>query len=439
MKIFMNFLRSLFLLGLFCAPVSATINILMKLAVLLALVTPAWRQHWRRIMRWPLSWCIVAVLAWMLLNMIGSAASVHYRHKIFLHYASFLLICSFAPVLFIQAIWRRALLYCLIASAVVLALNYWLAVGSFAVSLAHTAPHLHTKLSHIALAHSQELSVLFALGAYLSLLQLCFMVFPQRREAMSQSAALKQARPVRQALHGEKLQARWPLRSLASWSLKASCVWWGLLALLCAYVLLQVQAERVGVVVLIALLIVLPWQIFSKKTAGVACLVVLVALIGLSLTPGVQEKSMRTYHGVQQFVQHGTQTSSGIRLTGLRKAWQLWLHSPWRGYGTGTFSSGFDQQMPAQLGMIVENNYIGLLAQQGVIGLLLWLVMLVAMWLQLKAYPLYEKTVGRGVLLAVVIAANSYPAFLVNNSMAWCVAALAACYGSGLKAIADRE
>lgn len=421
---FLILLRSLVVVGMFANPFAVSFSAVMKVVGFLTLLTSAWRRHWREVAAWPVTCWVLIVLAWMLLNMIGSAASPHYRWKIFLHYASFLCLMIMAAPLFTQQIWRRLLISSLKYSAVLMACILAVIDSSWQQLLSAHAPKLFSYMLHVIGAHTQETSVLLAIGCYLAILHAIFAL----TDCSSQQANQDDAATHQTAITSTSQQY---LTWSKSWVPKqwVKLCWQLILLIFIARVLINGQGERVGVVVLVCLLLVLPFQLFSLKRALCWLLAAVLLLGGLSMLSGVQEKVRRSYNDYQAYQTDGAKGSIGERLSEARVGWHQWLQKPWRGYGTGTFTGG--PELPA-LSKNNENNYIIFLQQYGLIGALLWILMLLAMWRQLQLSPFIEKTVGRGVLFAIVLAAHSFPAFVVNNCITWMSVVLAACYGANL-------
>ena len=403
----------LFMAGLVFSPVSSTLSVLIKLAPLAGMLHTRWRQHWREIINWKPAAFIAVFLLWLTINMFSSYAEWHDRLKNLLHYVSFLPVVCLAPVLFTQKKWRVVAIRSFLISALCFAMLFWLVRTGGAAHLLQPHPAMLKFINRLARINPQEFSVMLGLAVYLTVLQIIFILIQRAGQKAQPITALRDMAP--RALSGRQWFA---------------IICYGLIFILLGYVLSEVQTERIGLVVCCLLLLAIPFQVCHVKLAA-KCSVLLLFIVGLLLLlPGNSEKVARTYHGIMSYKQSGTLTSSGVRLRGYHRAWLLWQHHRMAGYGTGSFTfsgSGF-------LGGIghVENDYLGLLLQQGLVGLFLWLLVLLSFWQHIRHLPLFEKAVARGVLLGVMIAANTYPAFLVNNTMAWLVALLGVCFGASL-------
>ena len=92
------------------------------------------------------------------------------------------------------------------------------------------------------------------------------------------------------------------------------------------------------------------------------------------------------------------------RLSGVLAGPQLFLSSPIFGIGWGYYSAMSSQVAGPGFAMAAHNWYVNVLAEQGIVGTVIWMLLLVALVIALKSRPAFPRSMGFGVLGAYAVA-----------------------------------
>ncbi len=141
----------------------------------------------------------------------------------------------------------------------------------------------------------------------------------------------------------------------------------------------------------------------AKAIAG-ASLAFIAIVAGLALTPTSRERITQAVHELQDYKQEKQVTSMGIRVIFWKNTIALIKERPLIGYGTGAFGTAYGQLVkdrPGLAGLTAgdpHDQYMKIMAEHGLIGLVAFAAMLVAAFLQRPSYP--YRLLGLGVLAA---------------------------------------
>lgn len=165
---------------------------------------------------------------------------------------------------------------------------------------------------------------------------------------------------------------------------------------------LALSLSRAGVIALAAGLACLALSRSRPRTAvaiGAGFLVAAVVLFPffvdwrLSATAG--SASTASYAALAQ--------SDSGRLGALLAGPQLFLTSPIFGIGWGHYSSMSAQFAGPGLSLVAHNWYVSVLAEEGLVGIVLWILLLITVVLRLRSRPRFARSIGFGVLGAYAV------------------------------------
>jgi len=130
----------------------------------------------------------------------------------------------------------------------------------------------------------------------------------------------------------------------------------------------------------------------------------LVLALLLFLSPMASQRIEQAVSEMQNYRQSTELTSMGIRMVMWRNTLELVRQRPWFGYGTGAFSEAYRRQVAGQKGWRGQpvddchDQFLRIVAEQGLAGLLVFLVFLGSFFRQQVGMP--YRLLGLGVLLA---------------------------------------
>jgi O-antigen ligase len=181
---------------------------------------------------------------------------------------------------------------------------------------------------------------------------------------------------------------------------------------------LGLTGSRGGLVAGIVALTIVPFTM-TRLTAGR-----LVSTIALLLISG----GLAVAYVPEKIVQRLGTTSTEVEDLSLGGRFRLWkaglrafADAPLMGYGTG----GFIRAISPQLGtgsQVAHNSFISVLVEEGLIGLILYLLMFLAAYRAVRRFPLLERRFGL-VLLATLVMAMS-PLTWEDRKSVWVILAI---------------
>lgn len=418
MDIFRNMLRGGMIAGLLALPFSSTIAILLKVSAGLAWIVPECRKVIARHLKSPAVIAGFLFVIWVFLRAIDSPANAHFRWHTVVHFAAYFMVLVLGHSLFNKSAWRYALVYSLVALALFISL--------IKIAVFHPpglSQHAMVIISAVSnrVSSVQENSVLYALVIAYLMIEVFYRVCNGQ-------------------WHVDQLKCK--AKGCAAVVKSTSSVWrekrfwlYAALQLLLSYMLLELQNNRVGIVVFFLLSFFLVFQLFNFKKSLLLSICLMVVFYGLSLSlPGLRGTVLRTASSMHKlFYKSNYSTSVGQRGGMLKNGLRLWADKPWLGYGTGTFSQGMSALPTSDLyghRRTPENNYLSIALQQGLIGLGLLLVWMGGLYYAAAALPRFEKILARTWLVGTLLAALSFPTLTNGQPMTWLVCLLSACFGA---------
>lgn len=169
--------------------------------------------------------------------------------------------------------------------------------------------------------------------------------------------------------------------------------------------LIFITPGRSGYLVLLVLIIVVPFFLMRGSKRFILAVTALLLVGSLLLFSPIARQ--RIVQGFEEMRSHQTAsqpTDMGVRMV----VWQNTLASikerPWLGYGTGGFSEAYRRQVAGQEGWRGQgaydphNQFLGILSEQGILGLLVFLLFIGALFRQ-PVRGMY-RVLGLGVVLA---------------------------------------
>lgn len=190
---------------------------------------------------------------------------------------------------------------------------------------------------------------------------------------------------------------------------------WGL-AILIALMLFNnftMSLSRTGYCVTAAVLLYwaytqLPTRRFCMALVGLV--LILLGVFGSSAN--FQSRMIDAFTNTAQYHKHqdaDTQTSAGQRLEMLKRGWHMYTKSPLIGFGTGSYSQvnhRYNLEHPKQPAVTFANTnniYLNAAVRYGVVGLVLLIILLSALWLYARYLPDEERYIMRIMLLCLII------------------------------------
>ena len=165
---------------------------------------------------------------------------------------------------------------------------------------------------------------------------------------------------------------------------------------------LALSLSRGGVIAFAAGLACLAFSWSRARTAGVVVAGLLVA--GVVLFPIFVDWRLTVTNGSASANSYALLAQSDEdRLSAGLAGPQLFLTSPLFGIGWGHYSFMSAQFAGPGLSFVPHNWYISVLAEEGTVGIVLWLLLLVALVIALRSRPRFPRAIGFGVLGAYAV------------------------------------
>ena len=205
-------------------------------------------------------------------------------------------------------------------------------------------------------------------------------------------------------------------------------LWLGLL-LLTAFNLFVVVQGRTGQLIFILLMVLLFFQRFHARRALILAPLLVVCIIGGLSISGVAIRFQEGIDNSRDYLsgRGNLDTSMGQRLYFWHHSVELIGESPLIGYGTGSFAGQFSQinnvEMQADN---PHNEYLMIMVQLGVIGLIAYLYFLGCQWYYAVELSEQRCWFARGVVLALAVNSLLNSSFLDHTEGHWfsCLIAL---------------
>lgn len=145
----------------------------------------------------------------------------------------------------------------------------------------------------------------------------------------------------------------------------------------------------------------------------------------------------RIAYGIEAFHHGDADTSSGLRLAFTRDSLTFIKQKPILGYGTGSFSQIYAEHHflgedghPTTLNTPLDqphNQYTYLLTEQGAIGALCFIILLILIWRQSPSLPLYYRHLCQAVIILLAINSLFMSTLFYHNTTYTFCALLAIC------------
>lgn len=197
---------------------------------------------------------------------------------------------------------------------------------------------------------------------------------------------------------------------------KAMMVRIGLCCLLIIFMFyLFMSTGRTGQVIFAILWLLFCVQRLSVKGMGIGSVILLLLLAGtfVSAKP-FQSRALQALQDIEHYQAGDVNTSVGERLTFFKHTWRLAKQRLWFGFGTGSFKELYRKQAIADNQTLITSNphneYLNILLQLGVLGLLAFLGFLLVIFKNSLMLPKPEQWFAQGILAAMAAGcfANSW-------------------------------
>jgi O-antigen ligase len=122
------------------------------------------------------------------------------------------------------------------------------------------------------------------------------------------------------------------------------------------------------------------------------------------------------------------------RLFYYHAGFELLKQKPLAGFGTGTFNGGDDSHQKPNATLshyraTVENNYLTLALELGLIGASLMIAYMIALWIVASKLPKDDRAVAKGILIMTLVAAITFPALGTNVLAMLLAGTMGVCFG----------
>jgi O-antigen ligase len=177
----------------------------------------------------------------------------------------------------------------------------------------------------------------------------------------------------------------------------------------CCFDLLFLNQERTGYFVFLSLAIVFLWQRLSWKGLLSAVIVIPLVIAGLYLSSGkFHTRIGQIFENIDDYQKGYETTSIGLRLAFAKYSFKIIKEHPIFGAGTGSFEELYqalngpkldEQTWPTH----PHNEYILMLLQIGIVGLLVFLAWVVAQFLQSRRLLAFERFLLQGLIIGFLV------------------------------------
>jgi len=178
-------------------------------------------------------------------------------------------------------------------------------------------------------------------------------------------------------------------------------------------VAIGLTGSRGGMLATVVALLIVPLSMTRLTPGRFASAIALLGLAGTLAVVYVPDKI------VQRLATTGSEVEE-LRLGGRFSIWvagaKAFVHRPVMGYGTGAFKGAV---APYGITQVAHNSFLSVLVEQGLVGLLLYLSMLVAVFLAVRRLPRPERRFALVLLATLVVA--MLPLTWEDNKVVWFV------------------
>lgn len=343
----------------FAIPISlALTNSLLAIALVVSIADRKLRQRWISLIRHPLIRWVALWIGLMLIGITYTVASWDEIFEILKKYKEIFFIPLFLVIFFERKCHYFALYGFLAAIALTLLLSYWMALtGSSLGIIKGTVDNPYVFKTHITQG------LLVALAAY------------------------------------------WWL-DLAVWRGKWMMLN-GLVVFLAIFNVLFMIQGRTGYLIVAALALLFLGQRYQWRGVLLGMMAVpLFIVVSYHASHSVQGRVNQAIHGVENYQQGEVRGSTALRLNFYKNSLLLIKQSPWWGMGTGSFNVTYQQLITGTAQPATDNphnEYLLIMVQWGLIGLLIFLYILIRLWQLTAVLPLSTSRQAQGLLIAFAI------------------------------------
>jgi O-antigen ligase len=164
---------------------------------------------------------------------------------------------------------------------------------------------------------------------------------------------------------------------------------------------LTMSLSRGAIVALLAGLVVLAFT--RSKAVGLAALAGTLILVGVGYTVFLDVRLTTETGGVSAEALTELAASDESRLSAVLAGPALFATSPIFGIGFGHYKYLSGTVTDAGAGLVAHNWYGTVLAEQGLLGVVLWVAVLVTVWHSLRSRPARQRSIGYSMLGAFVV------------------------------------
>ncbi len=187
-----------------------------------------------------------------------------------------------------------------------------------------------------------------------------------------------------------------------------------LIFLVLLFYLWFINMERSGYLLFLALLLLLLLQQFGWKALLAGCIILPVLFWGFYIiSPNVKARvdlgvhNVVAYHEAASSTAIGVDNSLGLRLAFAKESFDVIKDHPWFGTGIGSFRYVYAKLYASQAQTVKVNDphnaYIYVAFELGLVGLLIYLAWLRAIWKLTGSLPIKERHLLQGVWLMFVV------------------------------------
>jgi O-antigen ligase len=183
-------------------------------------------------------------------------------------------------------------------------------------------------------------------------------------------------------------------------------------------VAIGLTSSRGGMLVSMTGLLIVPLTMTKLTPGRLIAAVAILALSGAAAVTYIPETSL------ERLATTGAEVEDA-RFGGRLKLWvagvEAFMQKPVLGHGTSSFILVVKPRL-GSLAQVAHNSYLSLLVEQGIVGFLLYMSMLIAVFLSLLRLPALERRFTLVLLAALALA--MFPLTWEHSKAAWCVLAL---------------
>lgn len=175
-----------------------------------------------------------------------------------------------------------------------------------------------------------------------------------------------------------------------------------------------INMERSGYLLFLALVLLFLGQQFGKKATIIGCIILPLLCDGLYFAvPNIKARVDMGIHNITAFQQAssvmdiGVDNSWGLRVAFAKESWEVIKDHPVLGTGTGSFRYVYAEKYPTQAETVKINDphnaYVYVAFEFGLIGLIVYLAWLYAIWMLTTRLALRDRHLLRGIWLIFVV------------------------------------